>query len=78
MGRAGYVDGANALIDMLRDGDLVPKEEIVWALEAISGLALGDDIQQCAAWWQSLPAQSMPEPAHPGDLQNNSITNRIP
>ena len=44
LGAAGYFLGADALIDLSRgDGDMIPREEVVWALEMISGMAYGDD-----------------------------------
>jgi len=44
MGRAGYILGSDALIELLGDHDEIPAEEVVWCLESISGLALGDDL----------------------------------
>jgi hypothetical protein len=55
MGSAGYVLGADALIDLLRAPDVVPKQEILWALEAISGLTLGDDPDRWSSWWSEPP-----------------------
>ena len=55
LGRAGYVLGADVLIDLLRAEDPVPRREVVWALEAISGLALGEDVGRWEAWWAGLP-----------------------
>ena len=46
MGRTGYVFGADALIDILVKDDQIPSNEIVWSLESISGLALGDDVRK--------------------------------
>ena len=54
MGREGYVLGADALIVLLRDGDEILKEEIVWALEAISGVTWGDDPDRWRTWWDEL------------------------
>jgi hypothetical protein len=53
MGRAGSLEGADALIERLGSGDAIPKEEVVWALEAISGLPLGDDASGWWNWWSS-------------------------
>ncbi|MGO9113107.1 MAG: hypothetical protein ACLP9L_28065, partial [Thermoguttaceae bacterium] len=57
MGNEGYVVGADALIGLLQGDDAIPREEVVWALEAISGLAYGDDQDRWAAWWGQLPAE---------------------
>jgi hypothetical protein len=57
LGTAGYVLGADILIDILRDPAEVPREEVVWALEAISGLNLGDDPDAWDRWWDALPAE---------------------
>src|SRR5271157_3884310 len=50
MGRAGYALGADALIDLLGKDDQIPSEEVVWSLESISGLALGDDVEKWTDW----------------------------
>jgi hypothetical protein len=50
MGNAGFAIGADSLIGLLRDGSEIPKEELVWALEAISGMTFGDDADAWAAW----------------------------
>jgi len=57
IGMEGYVVGADALIGLLRGDDAIPREEIVWALEAISGMTYGDDQDRWTAWWSSLPAE---------------------
>ena len=57
MGSTGYVLGANALIGILGSDDIIPREPVVWALEAISGVAYGDDQDRWAAWWNGLPAE---------------------
>ena len=54
MGIHGYAVGGNALIALLGTDDSIPKEEVVWALEAISGMAHGDDQNRWWAWWNSL------------------------
>jgi hypothetical protein len=51
MGRLGYTVGADALIRLLADGSEIPTNELVWSLEAISGLVLGDDLKRWEAWW---------------------------
>ena len=58
MGQAGYALGADTLIGLLRSDDEIPPEEVVWSLEAISGLVLGDDPDRWTAWWQSLPEEA--------------------
>jgi hypothetical protein len=51
LGATGYVLGANTLIDMLREGDERFTETATWSLEAISGLALGNDAARWSRWW---------------------------
>ena len=58
LGRAGYVLGAETLIGQLDAEGPVPQEEIVWALEAISGLALGHDEEHWRDWLYRLPAEA--------------------
>jgi len=58
LGRAGYVLGADALIGLLRNDDQIPRKEVIWSLEAISGLALGDDIEQWANWFGHLAGET--------------------
>jgi hypothetical protein len=55
MGRNGYVLGADALIEVLSEDDQIPSEEVVWSLESISGLALGDDVERWTDWFNRLP-----------------------
>jgi hypothetical protein len=55
LGRAGYVLGADALIELLAADDQVPRDEVVWSLEAISGHAAGADSKRWEAWWDGLP-----------------------
>ena len=55
MGRTGYVLGADALIDLLGKDDQIPSKEVVWSLESISGLALGDDVKMWTEWFDHLP-----------------------
>jgi hypothetical protein len=57
MGTEGYPIGADVLIGLLRGDDTIPKDEVVWALEAISGVTFGDDHDRWNAWWGSLPAE---------------------
>ncbi len=57
MGIQGYILGADALIGLLQADDAIPSEEVVWALEAISGMAYGADRNRWTAWWNSLPGE---------------------
>jgi hypothetical protein len=57
VGSNGLVPAAGALIALLVNDFTLPREEIVWALEAISGLAYGDDAERWTAWWKTLPAE---------------------
>ena len=58
MGRAGYVLGADALIEVLGKHDQIPAEEVVWSLESISGLALGNDLNRWTDWFEHLPKET--------------------
>jgi hypothetical protein len=51
IGRAGYVLGADTLIEVLASDDQDRAEEAVWALEAISGLAVGEDVRRWSEEW---------------------------
>jgi ssDNA-binding Zn-finger/Zn-ribbon topoisomerase 1 len=55
LGIEGHVLGAGALIDLLRGDDTIPREEVIWALEAISGMPYGDAKDRWSLWWQDLP-----------------------
>ena len=57
IGIEGYVLAADALIGLLQGDDAIPREEVVWALEAISGMAYGDDQDRWTDWWNSLPTE---------------------
>jgi hypothetical protein len=57
LGRAGYCLGADALIELLDAGDAIPTSEVVWSLEAISGLALGPDARKWRSWFNQLPEE---------------------
>jgi hypothetical protein len=50
LGGQGYLLGADALIELLRDGGEIPREEVVWALSMISGLAGDDDPDRWQDW----------------------------
>ncbi len=73
VGSAGQVMAAGALIDLLSGDDTVPKEEVVWALEAIAGVSYGDDVERWAAWWQSLPAE-ITQARRQGDTASLTVT----
>ncbi len=61
--RVGFVLGADILIGRLREGGEIPKEEVVWALAMVSGMALGEDPDRWQAWWEELPiALREPQP----------------
>ncbi len=60
----GFVLGADALIDLLREPGDIPKEEIVWALCMVSGMAWGDEPERWQTWWDNLPS-TWDEPAEP-------------
>jgi hypothetical protein len=63
LGIQGYLMGADVLIDLLRNGDDIPSEEVVWALTMISGMAWGDNPDPWAAWWDRLMiAEMLPQP----------------
>jgi hypothetical protein len=54
-GNAGFVLGADTLIDVLREPGDIPKEEVIWALSMASGMAFGDEPERWQAWWDDLP-----------------------
>ncbi len=54
---AGFVLGADALIGVLRDPGDLPKEQVVWALCMVSGMAWGDEPDRWQAWWDDLPTE---------------------
>jgi hypothetical protein len=53
--RAGFAIGADALIDLLHEPRDIPKEEIVWALRMVSGMAWSDEPERWQTWWDDLP-----------------------
>jgi hypothetical protein len=57
IGADGHVLAADALIGLLRGDESISREEVVWALEAISGMAYGDDQDRWSAWWETLPIE---------------------
>jgi hypothetical protein len=58
MGSNGYALGADALIGLLGNDDAIASEEVTWALEAISGMAYGDDPDGWTAWFSTLPSEA--------------------
>ena len=46
-----------AHVNLLRGDDTVPHDEVIWALEAISGMTYGDDQDRWSLWWQGLPVE---------------------
>jgi hypothetical protein len=64
MGNAGFLLGADALIDLLRGNDPELRREAAWALEAISGRAGGEDVSAWEAWWNTLPDEVEPIQEH--------------
>jgi hypothetical protein len=63
VGSAGFVLGADVLIEKLKESDDISKEEILSALSMISGMAWGDDPDRWQAWLDDLPMTWMePQP----------------
>jgi hypothetical protein len=58
MGKMGYVMGVDALIVLLSEDDQIPAKEVVRSLESISGLALGDDVENWTDWFDHLPSDA--------------------
>jgi hypothetical protein len=67
MGNAGYTLGADTLMDVLGDRDREVHDAAVWALEAISGTAGGEDIRHWESWWDALPSDVEPVTQVPPD-----------
>jgi len=77
MGMEGYTLGADSLIGLLRTGGEIPREELVWSLESISGSTLGDDPEAWAKWWESVPEQARSRSRPSGSVTvNDSNTSR--
>jgi hypothetical protein len=66
-GNAGFALGADAVIDLLREPGEVPKEEVVWALAMVSGMAWDHEPDRWQAWWDDLP--SIATASRPDDLE---------
>jgi hypothetical protein len=60
IGQAGFTLGADTLIDLLRERNPELRASAVWALEAISGTAGGEDVAHWEAWWAGLPRDAEP------------------
>jgi hypothetical protein len=56
---AGYVLGADTLIELLRERDRKLKAEAIAALNVVSGLPWGDEPDRWRAWLDRLPVQEM-------------------
>ena len=56
MGFQGYAMGADALIGLLKKQRRDPDAGGHLALESISGMVYGDDLDRWTAWWNALPA----------------------
>jgi hypothetical protein len=52
--KAGFALGAGALIELLREPGDIPKQEIVWSLRIVSGMAWSDEPDRWHAWWDEL------------------------
>ena len=61
LGMAGYVVGAQALIDVLHEGDDRLTQSAIWALEAISGHCYGSDLSRWSQWWKSRDPKTVSE-----------------
>lgn len=55
--KAGAPIGADTLIDLLRDPGDIPKDEIIWSLSGVSGMALGDDPDRWETWLKEFPSR---------------------
>ena len=78
LGWSGHVLGAGTLIDLLRDGSEVPKEEIVWSLEMISGMAWDDDLDRWSAWWDGFPMTVQDGQGHQSDHAGSVLIESVP
>jgi hypothetical protein len=58
MGSNGYALGADVLIGLLGNDEAIAREEVTGALEAISGMAYGDDRDRWTAWFSTLPSEA--------------------
>jgi hypothetical protein len=54
MGKAGFLLGANELVALLELDDGALRPEAVWALESISGKALGENLEDWERWWEGV------------------------
>ncbi len=60
MGSGGHLLGADVLIRVLEDGKASLRCEAAAALEAIAGVAAGEDVGRWWAWWDGLPVTAVP------------------
>jgi hypothetical protein len=56
--KAGVTLGADTLIELLRNPGDISKDEIIWSLNAVSGMPWGDDPARWQAWWDDLSTES--------------------
>jgi hypothetical protein len=64
MATAGFTLGADVLIEQLRhESKESLRAELVWALEHIAGLPLGDSVSRWEEWWGGLGDQALSVPA---------------
>ena len=78
MGLEGYALGADSLIGLLRTESEIPRGELAWALESISGLTKGDDPEAWAAWWKGIPEQVRYQPHAQEGREPIDDTNALP
>jgi hypothetical protein len=57
VGTTGHVIAGSALFALLSGDYGIPKEQVIWALEAISGMSYGDDVARWTAWSHDLPVE---------------------
>jgi hypothetical protein len=73
LGCAGFAFGADALIELLHGGVKRSREDVVWSLESIAGLALGDDPKAWSSWWDGLPKDAIYEPDQDWDFTEKDV-----
>lgn len=63
LGHSGHIFGAGVLMELLADSACRFRGDVIWSLESISGLALGDDSTAWQSWWnEQAIAHRQPEP----------------
>jgi WD40 repeat protein len=65
LGELGFLTGADALIALLGEDNQDCRREAVWALQCISGKALGSSAANWRAWWHSVNRGGWPSQAVP-------------